>query len=108
MSLTLKLVKKHRQERAGESNTNHRNLVRVEVPKIVRLFKGVRISRCFERKARREGPSFLPPFIDIYHFKQIEGEEKEAKSQASEEEEENALRDVILLVSPQKEPFSQA
>ena len=110
VSLTLELVKKHRQERAGESNTNERNLVRVELPTIVRPSKGVRIdperdiSRCFERKARREGPSFLPPLIDNYHLKQIEGEEKEAKSQASEEEEENALRDVILLVSPRKAP----
>ena len=106
MSLTLELAKKHTQEQAGESNTNDRNLVRVEVPPIVRLFKGVRTSRCFERKARREGPSFLPPLIDTYPFKQIEGEEKEANSQASEEEEENALRDVILLVSPQKIPDS--
>ena len=103
MSLTLELAKKHTQEQAGESNTNARSLVRVEVPTTVRRFKGVRISRCFERKARREGPSFLPPLIDIYQFKQIEGEEKEAKSQASEEKEENALRDVFLLVSPQKD-----
>jgi len=42
----------------------------------------------------------------MYHFKQIKGEEKEAKSQASEEE--NALRDVNLLVSPQKDSDSQA